>query len=326
MGIRENICMRSYRTVIEPIAPFDFDRTVYVPHYFPTPDFIWESGKAWQTLNLNAKLFGITMENIGEIDQPKIELTIYPKSRISVSQVDDVEKELDWRYGFSEDISEFLRDFRNDKFLGPVIKRCRGMRANCANSLYELMIISIVLQNATVKRTVQMMSNLFNAYGSKLRFDGKELFAYWNPNDLDEVSEEELKSLKVGYRAKMIKLVSTAFAQGEIDEPKLRKAEPEEARKELMKLYGVGPATAQIIIGGYLRKYDAFDLKGRFWEQKILSRTMYRKKLVPADEIADEFNRRYGEWKGLAFHYIFTDLFWRHRKKRIPWLEREIRM
>jgi len=318
--------MRSCRTVIEPIAPFDFDRTVYVPHYFPTPDFIWEPSKAWQTLNINAKLFGITMENIGEIDQPKIELTIYPKSKISVSRVGDVEKELDWRYGFSEDISEFLRDFRNDKFLGPVIKRCRGMRANCANSLYELMIISIVLQNATIKRTVQMMSNLFNAYGSKLRFDGKELFAYWNPNDFDEVSEEDLRSLKVGYRAKMIKLMSAAFARGEIDEPKLRKAGPEEARNKLMKLYGVGPATAQIITSGYLRKYDAFDLKGRFWEQKILSRTMYRKKLVSADEIADEFNKRYGKWKGLAFHYIFTDLFWRHRKKKIPWLEQEIRL
>jgi len=120
--------------------------------------------------------------------------------------------------------------------------------------------------------------------------------------------------------------VSEAFARDEIDESKLRKMSTEDARQELMKLYGVGPATAQIILGGYLRRYDAFDLKGKFWEQKILSRTMYSKKLAPADEITDEFNKRYGKWRGLAFHYIFTAVFWRHREKRIPWLEKEIRM
>jgi len=318
--------MKSCQKVIDPIPPFNFDGTVYVPHYFPTPDFSWEPGKAWQTLSLNGKLFGIKMENTGGIDQPKIELTAYSRSKISANQMDNIVKELDWRYGFSEDLSEFLRDFSQDKFLRPVFKRWRGMRVNCANSLFELMIISIVLQNATIRRTVQMMNNLFNAYGSKLRFDGRELFAYWNPSDLNEVSEEELRSLKVGYRAKMIKLVSVAFASGKIDEQKLREADPEEVKKELMKIYGVGPATAQIVMSGYLRKYDTLDLKGRFWEQKILSRTMYRKKLVAANEIIEEFDRRYGKWKGLAFHYIFTDLFWRHRKKRISWLEQEIRM
>ena len=171
-----------------------------------------------------------------------------------------------------------------------------------------------------------MMNNLFNAYGSKLKFDDKELFAYWHPEELNKVDEEELRTLKVGYRAKMIKRVSEAFALGEIDELKLRKMNTEDARQELMKLYGVGPATAQIILGGYLRKYDAFDLKGKFWEQKILSRIVFNRKLVPAEEIENEFNKRYGKWRGLAFHYIFSDLFWKHREKKIPWLEKEIRM
>lgn len=318
--------MESAQTVIRPIPPFNFDGTVYVPHYFPTPDFEWQPNVMWQTLNLDGRLFGLRMENRGVIDEPKIRLTVYSKGKLTPNVMGRVVNELNWSYGFNEDISEFFNEFENDKFLKPVFKRWKGMRVNCANSLYELMIISIVLQNATVKRTIQMMNNLFNAYGSKLKFDGKELFAYWNPEDLNGVDEEELRALKVGYRAKMIKRVSEAFARGEIDELKLRKMNTEEARQELMKLYGVGPATAQIILGGYLRRYDVFDLKGKFWEQKTLSRVMFGKKLVPADEITDEFNKRYGKWRGLAFHYIFTDLFWRHREKKIPWLEKEIRM
>ena len=266
------------------------------------------------------------MENKGVTDKPTVELTIYSKKELSDEEIEGIAKEVNWRYGFNEDISEYFMKFENDKFLKPVFKRLKGMRNNCTNSLYELLIISIVLQNATVRRTVQMMNNLFSAYGTKLRFDNRELFAYWSPKDLKETSEEELRSLKVGYRAKMIKLVSEAFAKSEIDESKIRKMNTEDPKKELMKLYGVGPATAQNILSGYLRRYDVFDLKGKLWEQKILSRAMFNKELVPAKEITEEFEKRYRKWKGLAFHYIFTEVFWRHREKRIPWLEKEIRL
>jgi 3-methyladenine DNA glycosylase/8-oxoguanine DNA glycosylase len=318
--------MKSFEIVLKPVPPFDFDSTVYVPHYFPTPDFEWQPNFMWQSLNLERKLLGLKMENKGITDKPTVKLTIYSKKKLSDKEIEEIIKEVNWRYGFDEDISEFLIKFENDSFLKPVFKRLKGMRNNCANSLYELLIISIVLQNATVRRTVQMMNNLFNAYGAKLRFDNKELFAYWSPKDLKGIREEELRSLKVGYRAKMIKLVSEAFAEGKIDESKIRKMNTEDAKKELMKLYGVGPATAQNILSGYLRRYDAFDLKGKLWEQKILSRVMFKKELVHAEEIIEEFEKSYGNWRGLAFHYIFTDVFWRHREKRIPWLEKEVRL
>ena len=318
--------MESVTLELKAIPPFNFDCTVYVPHYFPTPDFEWKPGVMWQTLNLNGRLFGLKMEDEGTIDDPKIDLTIYSKSRVSQQKTEETFKELEWRYGLREDICGFIKEFEHDKFLEPTFKRLRGMRNNCANSLYELLIISIVLQNATVRRTVQMMNNLFNSYGTKLKFDNKELSTCWSPEDLSKVSEDELRLLKVGYRAKMIKRVSEAFANREINELKLRQMNTGDAKKELMKLYGVGPATAEIILSGYLRRYDTFDLKGKFWEQKILSRVMFKKKLVSNEEIAEEFDSRYGKWKGLAFHYIFTDLFWRHREKPIPWLKKEIRL
>lgn len=318
--------MKSSEIILRPVPPFDFDSTVYVPHYFPTPDFEWQPNAMWQTLNLDGKLSGLKIENKRVADRPVIKLTIYSERRLADEDVEKIVDEVNWKYGFDEDISEFFIQFEKDRFLKPAFKRLKGMRNNCANSLYELLIISVVLQNATVRRTVQMMNNLFGAYGTKLRFDSKELFAYWSPEDLKETSEEELRSLKVGYRAKMIKRVSEAFANNEIDESKIRKMDTEDAKKGLMELYGVGPATAQNILSGYLRRYDAFDLKGKSWEQKILSRVMFNKELVPAEEITEEFEKRYGKWRGLAFHYIFTDVFWRHKEKKIPWLEKEIRL
>ena len=43
----------------------------------------------------------------------------------------------------------------------------------------------------------------------------------------------------------------------------------------------------QILLDGYFRKYDTFDLRGRLWEQKILSRVMFDKEMVPTEEIVD---------------------------------------
>ena len=52
------------------------------------------------------------------------------------------------------------------------------MKPVAANSLYETLIIYIVLQNATVRRSVQMLENLFESFGKKLVYDGKTLSAF----------------------------------------------------------------------------------------------------------------------------------------------------
>lgn len=311
---------------IRPKAPFNFDGTVYIPQHFPTPDSEWKRGTLWQSMNFNGIVLGLKMADKGSTNRPKINLAIYSERKLSKEYTKSVINELNWRYGFGEDLMEFFDTFKNDKFLKPVFRKWKGMRSSCMNSLYEFLIISIVLQNATVRRTVQMMNNLLNKYGKKVVFDGKELAVYWEPHELGKISELELRELKVGYRAKMIKRISNDFCDGKINEFKLRKMPDEEARKEITKLYGVGPATAQNILAEYLRRHNILDLKGRVWEQKIFSRILFNKKLVPPEKILKELDKRYEKWKGLAFHYIFTDLFWRHKEKKIEWLEKEIRL
>jgi len=78
------------------------------------------------------------------------------------------------------------------------------MRNSSVNNLYELLIIAVLLQNVTVRRTVQMTNALLDNYGTKLKFEGKEIFAIWLPEKLNNVSEKELRDLKIGYRANSI--------------------------------------------------------------------------------------------------------------------------
>jgi 3-methyladenine DNA glycosylase/8-oxoguanine DNA glycosylase len=311
---------------VKPKPPFNFNGTCHPLFHFPVPDFEWQKGIYWQTMNFKGKFLGIKLENQGTLNKPKIKLTIYSKKKLTKQKIKDILNELNWRYGFNEDISEFYQKFKSDKFLGEALEKWKGMRLNCSNSLYELLIIAIVLQNATVRRTVQMMNILFEKFGTLLKFDNKKLYVFWNPKDLDKISEKNLRKLKIGYRAKMIKKISESFSQGKINEFNLREMKIENIKKELSKLYGVGPATIQIILGEYFRRYEIFDLKGRLWEQKLLSRILFNKKLVPQEKILNLLEKRYGKWKYLACYYLFQNLFWQHKKKKITWLEKEIRL
>jgi len=146
----------------------------------------------------------------------------------------------------------------------------------------------------------------------------------WPPERLAQASETELRELKVGYRAKSLKKISESFAKGEFDEEELRKKSPEEQREELIKLYGIGPNSASYMLFEVFHNHEVFDILPP-WEQKIYSRLLYNKPLVPAKKILSDIDKKWGRWKRLAADYVWHDLFWRHQKKPIPWLEKEIR-
>jgi len=170
-----------------------------------------------------------------------------------------------------------------------------------------------------------MMQALLDAFGTKLTFDSKTLFAMWRPEDLAGVSENELRSLKIGYRARFLKRLSDDFSRGIVNERELRHLDPNSTRKALLKLYGVGPETANILLYPACHRYAALNHIAP-WQQNIYSRLFYNKTLVPVPKILKDLNEKYGDHASLAVGYVWEDLFWRHSRKPIPWLQKEIRL
>lgn len=200
------------------------------------------------------------------------------------------------------------------------------MRPGHPSSLYEYLIIGIVLQNASVRRSIQMFQTLLEHYGTLLEFDGKKLWCFWEPGGLKRVSEQKLRTLKVGYRAKSIKRIDEQFTNG-LNEEKLRGQDRETQMQELLKLYGVGPATIWYLLFDVFHHWDFFNHISP-WEQKIYSKLFFNKdpeKPATVERLLKYFEK-YRGYKQLAVHYIWEDLWWRRKKgESIPWLEKEIR-
>jgi len=210
--------------------------------------------------------------------------------------------------------------------LGPLFKKWKGMKPVAANSFYETLVIYIVLQNATVHRTHQMLENLFKKFGKKVNLDNKVLSTFWEPQTIAKIPEQILRDLKLGYRAKFLKKISEQFVKGEINEFKMREMDKEELKEKALKLYGIGPASVEYLLFEDFYHCDALEIIPP-WEQKIMSKLLFNKRLVTAEKILGFFRKRYSGWEKLAFHYIWEDIFWKRKKgKKIDWLEKEIRL
>lgn len=317
--------LKSNSFCIYPKRPFSFEGTFFKPSHFPSKLVVYDKETLIRGIRINGEFFGLVISDVGSKRIPCIRIRVYSLDGISKETENKIRAELTERYNLDADISDFVKRFKSDEILTEPLKKWEGMRPSTAYSLYGFLMVATVLQNATVGRSIKMLDALLQAYGTKLLFQDKEVFEIWEPNDMEKVTEEELRNLRIGYRAKIIKKISHAFASGEINEEDLRKIKDKEVvAKKILNLYGVGPQSVSYILFEVFHFYDALNHLSP-WEGKILSMLLFGKKTVLVKRIIAFAKKRWGKWSMLALHYLFEDLFWKRKKEQIPWLEEEIR-
>lgn len=315
------------RLKLKPSVPFNFTATVSKPSHYQSAIVFFEDEKLYQTLRIGRSLFGIVLSDSGsDVNHPEVTLAVYARPGVKLSQKekDEIIAEITFRYNLDADISDFNHTFRADKALAGPVRRLRGMRPSCAYSLYEFLMITTMLQNTIVKRSISMTGAMLKSFGTRISFAGKEVYAIWEPKAIEKTTEEHLRELRIGYRSKIIKRISQVFAEGTVDEASLRKMDKKDTKKFLLSIYGVGPQSVSYLLFEYFHHYDALDHLSP-WEGKILSMLLYGNKSNPPEDTVELLKQRYGQWSALAVHYLFEDVFWQRTKKTIPWLEEEIR-
>jgi len=304
-----------HQTTIEPKAPYNFKYSVQNPSYFPTNLHRETASTKWFTMRWQGKPLGVRLANKGAVGKPVVELTIYATETLCV---DLVLKELEYRFEWFEDYSEFYALVKNDSKLAPLLPKFKGMRTLCAEGLYDYLMIAIPIQNANAKWSAKMMRAMLENYGDLLEFDNQQLYCFWSPERLLKVPEAELRALKVGYRAKSFLRASQDFLK--LDEFEMRNLDNAALKKTLLSIYGVGPASLDYLMQDVFHRRDALNTVPP-WEAKIYSRILGINS-VDASRILDFVKQRYGRWRAIAMHYLFMDLSWRHKEKRIDWLEK----
>lgn len=150
------------------------------------------------------------------------------------------------------------------------------------------------------------MEMLIANFGDQAGFNGKNM-RYWpSAKTIAHSPAEELKTkAKLGYRAANIIAIAKALQQGFPTMDELWDMEPEEAKKKLLTLRGIGEYSAELVMPKMGFPLDV-------WSSKIFNFLFFGKapenprKAIPLlKQTAEE---RWGKWKGYAFVYVLNNL------------------
>ena len=160
----------------------------------------------------------------------------------------------------------------------------------------EMIISFIISANNNIPRIKQIIERICENFGTEM--DG--YYAFPTLAQLSLITESDFRNMGCGYRSGY--LVSTINALNNFDYLSLFSKSTAEAKKELLKLKGIGNKVADcILLFGY-GKTDVFPTDT--WIVKAYQ-DKYGKRLSDPKEISRFFTELYGNLAGYAQQYMF---------------------
>lgn len=160
--------------------------------------------------------------------------------------------------------------------------------------LWEMIVSFLISQQNNIVRIRRCIQNICEGYGEK-RENGYGGIYYGFPTagTLAELDEDDLKACNLGYRSKYVVRTAKSVACGETDLEAIYRLPYDGARRELLKLYGVGEKVADCICLFALHHLQAFPVDTHI-DQAL--RNHYKRGFP---------NRKYQGMQGVMQQYIF---------------------
>lgn len=164
---------------------------------------------------------------------------------------------------------------------------------------FECLISFIVSANNNIPRIKGILNRLSQIYGQRIMYNGKEYYAFPKPRELVNICEEDIATIRAGYRARYIVETVRAYNRGEISKEYIMSLSLAKARRELCKICGVGPKVADCILLFSLGRFGAFPVD--VWVKRVMN------ELYGCDEkdAAVLGQNMFGEYSGIAQQYLF---------------------
>ncbi len=165
---------------------------------------------------------------------------------------------------------------------------------------FEALISFIISQRSSIPKIKSCVERLCTLYGKEIHFKGKVFHAFPTAEKIASLSEEEIRSLGVGYRAPYILKAAQAVVSGEINADELESMDTATAREKLLSLYGVGDKVCDCVLLFSLGKYDLFPAD--VWIKRVMAEEFKSTDAKSAGET------KFGQYSGFAQQYLF---YWR---------------
>lgn len=289
---------------LNPVAKFelkpkgiaDFQLTLWKPSHFPTRLEIHANGVSWRTFMVEGRPCGVRIVDAGDCWQ----VTTFAGEDWSAQLTDVLRRRLVVGYGLEENASAFYDRFADDTVLSPAMRDFHGMRSSCPESVFELLILAVLLQNTTVRRSRDMLNGLLDLAGGDVLFDGVKLAHFCTPKSLLRLGGGPLREVaRVGYREKTLLAVAEFFANRPDDESH---GSQQGLLGELCGIRGIGPYTAGVAAASAFRDPRAYGLD--VWNRRILAGAIGAAEDIQPDALRRKIEERFAPFEGMAVEYL----------------------
>lgn len=228
--------------------------------------------------------------------------------------------DLDTDYGtFTTSVSS------KDVYLQKAVEAGSGIRI-LNQDPWEMIITFLLSQQKTIPKIKEAVESLCHNYGNEItvllpEFEGdsrlfssdtqfpRTFYEFPDASQLCRASLEDLKALKLGYRAKYLYQVCADCDKERLNLDTLRRMDYQTAMKYLVSFYGIGTKVANCICLFGLHHIDAFPVDT--WIEQILIENYYRKRYdqLPKSKLyqvmIEEHFGQYEGYGGVMQQYIF---------------------
>ncbi|MDO5716216.1 MAG: DNA glycosylase [Tissierellia bacterium] len=205
---------------------------------------------------------------------------------------------------------EYAKDFqtlREMNFPMEVLEFSSGIRM-LRQDPEEVIVNFIISQNNNIKRIQKIVEALCRHAGEEKADGFGTYYAFPTMEALAQIPVEQYRRLGLGYRDKYLVGTSEFLLREPDFIPALSHLSTAEARKELLRLPGVGPKVADCILLFGLRRGDVFPLDT--WMEKVF-KERFSSQEKDRRKMANLASNTYGELAGFA-----QQLYFFHIRKR----------
>lgn len=167
-------------------------------------------------------------------------------------------------FDFNKDYVKICETLKQDSLLAPTVDEYYGIRILNQDS-WEALCSFVISQQNNIKRIKGIISRLCKAYGDEVR---SGFYSFPSAEKLSSLTLADFEELGMGYRAKYLEKLSKDVADGKIDLEKIKALTLDEARKELLNIYGVGIKVANCALLFGFGFYDAFPVD--VWMKRVM--------------------------------------------------------
>ena len=223
----------------------------------------------------------------------------------TVTFYDTSEKDFEniWRgyFDLDRDYGEIKKKLASDDVMRKAVEYGGGIRI-LNQDLWETVVSFIISASNNIPRIKGIIERLCALCGSEIEYGGEIYYSFPDCETLALLSSEDLAPIRAGFRDKYIIDAARRFASGDIDETYIRSLDAEGAKKELMRINGVGNKVANCILLFGLSHKEAFPVD--VWIKRIMEYCYFDGE-TSINAVSEFAQKKFGALGGFAQQYLF---------------------